>query len=356
MTAFAKALAVELSARKEEMQDRPDTLYIGGGTPSVLPLSVLSDIVTAIRDVHGASNAFREFTVEVNPEDIVSGGPEYVKALLSMGVNRISMGVQSFDDGVLKWMNRRHDSSGAVRAYGILRDAGVRNISLDLIFGLPLMDDVLWNKTLDRILSLDGGLPEHISAYQLSVEEGSALEKLIDSGRCHEAADEDCSRQYDILCARLSEAGYHHYEVSNFALPGYEAVHNSAYWAGRPYLGLGPGAHSYTISGGRHVRSWNPPSVSGYIGAFGPEKDSGRLAEKYRESETLTAEQVMLEKIMLSLRTDSGISETELRSSGDSAAIDRMLDSGDLVRLSDGRLRIPERRFFISDSIIAAIV
>lgn len=322
----------------------------------MLPLSVLSDIVTAIRDVHDTSNAFREFTVEVNPEDIVSGGPEYVEALLSMGVNRISMGVQSFDDGILKWMNRRHDSSGAVRAYGILRDAGVSNISLDLIFGLPLMDDVLWNKTLDRILSLDGGLPEHISAYQLSVEEGSALEKLIDSGRCHEAADEDCSRQYDILCARLSEAGYHHYEVSNFALPGYEAVHNSAYWAGRPYLGLGPGAHSYTISGGRHVRSWNPPSVSGYIGAFGPEKDSGSLAEKYRGAETLTAEQVMLEKIMLSLRTDSGISETELRSSGDSAAIDRMLDSGDLVRLSDGCLRIPERRFFISDSIIAAIV
>ena len=257
---------------------------------------------------------------------------------------------------VLKWMNRRHDSSGAVRAYGILRDAGVRNISLDLIFGLPLMDDVLWNKTLDRILSLDGGLPEHISAYQLSVEEGSALEKLIGSGRCHEAADEDCSRQYDILCARLSEAGYHHYEVSNFALPGYEAVHNSAYWAGRPYLGLGPGAHSYTISGGRHVRSWNRPSVKEYTGVFGSVSGAYDRMSGFREREVLTGDQLALERIMLALRTDRGLPEDELRADGDSAVIDGMLAAGDLERLPDGRIRIPESRFFISDSIVARIV
>ena len=354
LESFAEALSEEYADRMTESFRTPDTLYIGGGTPSVLPFPVLSAIVRAVSG--GGSRHFSEFTVEVNPDDIISGGYGYVENLLSIGAGRISMGIQSLDDGVLKWMNRRHDSVSAVEAYSMLRRAGVANVSIDLIFGASMIGNDMWRSTLEKILAMPGGPPDHVSAYQLSVEEGSALEKLIGSGRCHEAADEDCSRQYDILCARLSEAGYHHYEVSNFALPGYEAVHNSAYWAGRPYLGLGPGAHSYTISGGRHVRSWNPPSVSGYIGAFGPEKDSGRLAEKYRESETLTAEQVMLEKIMLSLRTDSGISETELRSSGDSAAIDRMLDSGDLVRLSDGRLRIPERRFFISDSIIAAIV
>ena len=354
MTAFAKALAVELSARKEEMQDRPDTLYIGGGTPSVLPLSVLSDIVTAIRDVHGAANAFREFTVEVNPEDIVSGGPEYVEALLSMGVNRISMGVQSFDDGILKWMNRRHDSSGAVMAYWILRDAGMRNISLDLIFGLPLMDDGLWNKTLDRILSLDGGLPEHISAYQLSVEEGSALEKLIGSGRCHEAADEDCSRQYDILCARLSEAGYHHYEVSNFALPGYEAVHNSAYWSGEPYLGLGPGAHSFRIDGDRRTRSWNRPSVEAYLSAWLSCRDDAET--DIMETEELTQEQAALERIMLSLRTDTGLPEPELLRLAMPGQVRKHLSAGTLTRLPDGNVRIPESGFFISDSIIADIV
>ena len=321
----------------------------------MLPLHVLSDIVGAVRAARGTEKDFSEFTVEVNPDDIVSGGLRYAESLSALGVDRISMGVQSFDDRILKWMNRRHDAAEAVEAYRILRQAGIENISVDLIFGLPMMDDRQWNGMLDRTLDLPGGRPEHISAYQLSIEDGSALASLAAAGRYEEASDEVCSRQYDILCSRLAEAGYHHYEVSNFALPGREAVHNSAYWTGCPYLGLGPGAHSYRTDGGKHIRSRNLPSVEKYIAALSSSGQTGSGLEKVREYETLTADQVALEKIMLAMRTDRGLPEEELRAAGDSSGIARMMNAGYLIRLPDGRVRIPESRFFISDSIIAAI-
>ena len=356
MESFAAALANEVLVRKEEQAGGPDTLYIGGGTPSVLPLDVISRIVEAVSAVRQAGKPFDECTVEVNPDDLVSGGRRYIEGLLSLGVDRISMGVQSFDDGILKWMNRRHDSAEAVRAYRILRQSGVENVSLDLIFGLSQMDDRIWNETLDRILDLPGGPPEHISAYQLSVEENSALDRLVVSGRYREASDDICCRQYEILCERLADAGYHHYEVSNFARPGYEAVHNSAYWDGSPYIGFGPGAHSYTVADGLHVRSWNRPSVKEYTDVFGSVSGAYDRMSGFREREVLTGDQLALERIMLELRTDRGLPEDELRADGDSAAIDGMLAAGDLERLPDGRIRIPESRFFISDSIVARIV
>ena len=356
MESFAAALANEVLVRKEEQTGGPDTLYIGGGTPSVLPLDVISRIVEAVSAVRQAGKPFDECTVEVNPDDLVSGGRRYIEGLLSFGVDRISMGVQSFDDGILKWMNRRHDSVEAVRAYRILRQSGVENVSLDLIFGLSQMDDRIWNETLDRILDLPGGPPEHISAYQLSVEENSALDRLVASGRYREASDDICCRQYEILCERLADAGYHHYEVSNFARPGYEAVHNSAYWDGSPYIGFGPGAHSYMVADGLHVRSWNRPSVKEYTGVFGSVSGAYDRMSGFREREVLTGDQLALERIMLALRTDRGLQEEELRADGDSAAIDGMLAAGDLERLPDSRIRIPESRFFISDSIVARIV
>lgn len=185
-----------------------------------------------------------ECTFEVNPDDIVRGGVEYVKALLEAGVSRVSMGVQSLDDGILRWMGRRHDAASARAAFGILRAAGVRNISIDLIFGLPQLSEKQLLSTIDGVLSLG---PEHISAYQLSVEEDSALAQMLADGRFVEASDEQCRRQYDLLCGRLREAGYNHYEISNWARPGAEAVHNSAYWRRVPYIGLGPGAHSFSV-------------------------------------------------------------------------------------------------------------
>ena len=179
---FARALCREAALRADEIEDN-NTLYIGGGTPSVLPLYVFSDLLKVLAE-HGHGGPFREFTVEVNPEDIVQKGEEYVHGLLELGVNRISMGVQSFDDGILRWMNRRHDSATAREAYRILEDAGVQNISIDLIFGLSQLSDDQWNETLDKALAISskGVLPQHISAYQLSVEPGSALAQLVDSG------------------------------------------------------------------------------------------------------------------------------------------------------------------------------
>ena len=345
---FAQALSCEAALRAGEITDEVNTLYIGGGTPSVLPLYVYSQLLKVLAD-HGVKGPFKEFTVEVNPEDIVQKGEVYVKGLLGLGVNRISMGVQSFDDNILHWMNRRHDSATAREAYRILEDAGVQNISIDLIFGLSQLTDDQWNATLDKALSIScrGNLPQHISAYQLSVEPGSALAQLVDRGQWSEASEELCSKQYEMLCGRLREAGYHHYEISNFAQPGYEAVHNSAYWTHKPYVGLGPGAHSYMSN----VRQWNEPDLVKYVEAAG----SGDFS-KVQGSEVLTPEQLVMEKVMLGLRTAKGVSEELLRANCDVAQVDEALKCGNLVVLPDGMVRIPEDRFFISDSIISSII
>ena len=344
---FSEALAAEVRMRGQEMSDEINTLYIGGGTPSVLPLHVFERLLGDLREA-GCGGPYEEFTVEVNPEDIVEKGETYVRGLMDLGVNRISMGVQSFDDGILKFMNRRHDAETARKAYGILENAGIRNISIDLIFGLPQLSDRQWKDTLTGALKISssGMPPKHISAYQLSVEPGSMLAKMVEKGLWGEASDELCEHQYAMLCEALSEAGYHHYEISNFALPGYEAVHNSAYWKHVPYVGLGPGAHSFRLSAGSAARSWNLPDLQAYIG------DPASV----REFESLDEEQMVLEKIMLALRTSRGIPASYLKEHCDPECLSHALDSGNIVHAESGNMRIPENRFFISDSIISDIV
>lgn len=327
-----------------------NTLYIGGGTPSVFPLDVLRRIVDALlssrslrrgENTVGAQSPFEEFTVEVNPEDIVEKGGEYVRGLLETGVDRVSMGIQSFDDGILRWMNRRHSAAGAVEAFRILRRCGVRNISVDLIFGLSQLADDVWEDTIERALEL---APEHISAYQLSIEEGSALAKLVADGRYVEASDEQCRHQYDVLCQTLRQAGYHHYEIPNFARPGFEAVHNNAYWSRVPYIGLGPGAHSLTGD----IRSWNSQEL--------PHRSTdGSPATYSRTSETLSPEDIRVERIMLSLRTDKGLEAAELYSLTDRAVINSLLSEGALEK-QGGSIRIPESRLFTSDEIIRELI
>jgi oxygen-independent coproporphyrinogen-3 oxidase len=340
---FAEALVSEIGLHADEITDEVNTLYIGGGTPSVLPLYVYERILDALKEA-GHGGPYEEFTVEVNPEDIVDKGEAYVKGLLALGVNRISMGVQSFDDGILKFMNRRHDSKTARKAYAILEAAGVENISIDLIFGLPQLSDAQWQETLDQALSISGSgaLPRHISSYQLSVEPGSMLAKLVERGKWEEASEDLCQRQYGMLCDALQKAGYRHYEISNFALEGYEAKHNSAYWRHVPYVGFGPGAHSFV--GMR--RQWNEPDLKKYI-----EDPAG-----CREGEELTDEQMVIERIMLALRTSEGISEAYLREHCDQHELSRALAAGNLESVENGMLRIPESRFFISDSIIASLI
>lgn len=384
---YADAVIAEIRDRRKELemnmsaQDAVNTLYIGGGTPSVLPLDVLSRIVGAVSqterlslvtepvEVTTPTELFDEFTVEVNPEDIVEKGREYVRGLLALGVNRISMGIQSFNDDILRWMNRRHDAGNAVKAFHILRESGVRNISIDLIFGISQLTDETWKDTIEKALELS---PEHISAYQLSIEEGSALAKMVADGRYVEASEEQCRRQYDILCRCLGRSGYHHYEISNFAKPGFEAVHNSAYWRRAPYIGLGPGAHSLT----GNVRSWNsqelphrqqdetsscnpdrisscnPDSTSCQTSSRNP---SGKLATYSRNFETLSPEDIRVERIMLFLRTDKGLKATELYSLTDSTVVDALLSEGALER-QGASIRIPESRLFTSDEIIRELI
>lgn len=317
-----------------------DTMYAGGGTPSVLSPVLFSELVAGVnRAVWGEPvHRYSEFTVEVNPEDICEKGETYVSSLLGAGVDRISMGVQSFDDNVLRRMNRRHDSSGAVRAFGVLRNAGVGNISIDLIFGFRGLSGELWRKTVEEALALN---PEHISAYQLSVDSGSILARRTAKGENFLAPEDRCRSQYDLLCSMLAEAGYHHYEVSNFARPGFEAKHNSAYWKRVPYAGLGAGAHSALpdFSGEVVERKWNSEEVDGYVS----------------DGEKLTEEDIRTEKIMLGLRTDRGVDSSLIQ--GDAAA--KLLAEGALEWCTPsfpGRLRIPENRFFVSDEIIAELV
>lgn len=356
---YADAVLKEVNDRREEIcmnMSAPgavNTLYIGGGTPSVLPLDVLRRIVGAVSqteqlslvtepvEVTTPTELFDEFTVEVNPEDIVEKGREYVRGLLALGVNRISMGIQSFNDDILRWMNRRHDAGNAVKAFHILRESGVRNISIDLIFGISQLTDETWKDTIEKALELS---PEHISAYQLSIEEGSALAKMVADGRYVEASEEQCRRQYDILCRCLGRSGYHHYEISNFAKPGFEAVHNSAYWRRAPYIGLGPGAHSLTGD----IRSWNSQEL--------PHRSTdGSPATYSRTSETLSPENIRVERIMLSLRTDKGLEAAELYSLADRAVINSLLSEGALEK-QGGSIRIPESRLFTSDEILRELI
>ena len=322
---YTDGICSEIEARRDEIAaaQSPKTIYIGGGTPSVLPLSCLRRIIETLN-----AGDIEEFTVEVNPEDIIEKGPDYVRGLLSLGVNRISMGVQSLDDGILRWMNRRHDSEGAGEAFTILRGAGVDNISLDVIFGLSQLSDDTLCETLDGIIRLT---PEHLSAYQLSVEEGSALAKLTRRGEYEEASDELCRGQYEMICRRLTAAGYEHYEVSNWARPGYRAKHNSAYWTRRPYVGLGPGAHSFDGS----ERSRNSETTANWTS----------------EKETLDEEDERTEKIMLGLRTAEGVEASICNPE----SLARFLFEGSVIKKGK-RIRIPEDHLFVSDDIIRALL
>jgi len=303
---YLESIIKEIEARREEISEAssPETLYIGGGTPSVLPLSVLRSMVGALGNRH-----YDEFTVEVNPEDITEKGLPYLQGLRELGVNRVSMGVESLDDTLLRWMNRRHSADGARKAFRMLREAGFDNVSVDLITGIGGMSEESLEAGIGEIL---GWQPEHISAYQLSIEEGSALAEMADSGQYHEMDEDACRRQYELMCSKLGEAGYEHYEISNWCRPGKESLHNSAYWERRPYVGLGPGAHSLRFEGDRQIRSWNSEVPYGWTA----------------ESEVLTEDEIREERIMLGLRTAKG---------------------------AEGR-RIEEKDWFIADSIIAEMI
>ena len=254
-TTYIHALCQELETRKEYLGgEEIETIYLGGGTPSQLTEEELGKIFTYIYKVYSVSpNA--EITLEANPDDLT---PDYVTMLRRLPINRISMGIQTFQEETLRLLHRRHTAAQAIESFYRCREAGFRNISIDLMYGLPGETLANWEQDLQQAIRLQ---PEHISAYHLIYEEGTALWNLREQHQIEEADEELSVLFFRTLIDRLTEAGYQHYEISNFCRPGLHSRHNSSYWTGKKYLGCGPSAHSYNgIS-----RQWNIASLEKYI-------------------------------------------------------------------------------------------
>lgn len=265
------------------------TLFVGGGTPSLLGAGAMGALGRVLGPERVASAAL-EWTAEANPE---SFGPEVARGWRDAGVTRVSFGVQSFDPGVLRWMGRLHGPDGGRNAVGIARAHGLTDVSLDLIFGLPARLERDLRADLEAALVLD---PTHLSLYGLSAESGTPLARWIREGRETPLDDEAYAEEYLWIAERLASEGYRHYEVSNFARPGFESVHNGAYWSGVPYLGLGNGSHSFLPP----MRSWNLRDWDEYSSKVRAGEDPTR------ERETVEAESRILETVWLGLRTAGG--------------------------------------------------
>lgn len=335
---YVDALLNELRVRMDELRgEKVKTVYLGGGTPSILPLPQLARLLDAL-----PLGEAEEVTIEVNPEDVT---PEFVALIRERGVNRVSMGVQTLNDSELKAIGRRHSAAQAVAAVETLRRGGIGNLSLDLMFGLPGQTIASLEKSVKSLLALT---PEHISAYLLSYEPATRLTLLRDRGEITEASEETATGMYRLVCDALAAAGYTHYEISNYALPGRHSRHNSAYWAGTPYLGLGPGAHSFNGC----ERSYNPSNLNAYLRAQG-------LPE--RETEILTEEDRFNEALMLGLRTSRGVDLDQLRcdfpahmTASMLARAQRFVDSG-LMTLTPSALTIPPPHWMLTDSLLPTL-
>ena len=337
---YVKAVCRELELRAGYLADAPvSTVYFGGGTPSRLTPQQLGQIISAIDSVIGLKN-LQELTVECNPDDIT---PQFVTALRDFGVNRISMGVQTFNPELLSFLRRRHTATQALDAVRICRESGISNISIDLMYGLPGQTLDMFRDDLRTAISTG---VQHISSYCLSYEENTPLLALRDQGKLIPADDDLCSQMFTLMCDTLRNGGYEHYEISNFCRPGFHSRHNSSYWDGTPYLGLGAGAHSYD---GRS-RQWNPSDLDAYM--EGVENDSPVF-----EIEKLSDVDLYNEKIMLGLRTARGIDLSALSQKDRLSLLEsarKFLSDGSLS-LDGDYLRIPESDMFVSDTIISSL-
>ena len=284
---FLEALEVEIAERKDYLHGEPvGTVYFGGGTPSLLSTKEIEGILHLIY-IHYPLAENPEITLEANPDTL---SLDYLQALRKVGINRLSIGIQSFFDNDLQYLGRKHNAEHARKCLVWAKQAGFENLSIDLIYGLPTSNAEQWNRNLD--LFFEAEIP-HLSAYALTLEPNSILTKQIEIGKVAPVSEDDALRDYDILCQRAEENGYLHYEISNFCRRGMHSKHNASYWFGTPYLGLGPSAHSFDGSS----RQWNVSSVEKYLDAG--LRDAGR--------ETLSREQTYDEYVMLRLRTHWGI-------------------------------------------------
>jgi oxygen-independent coproporphyrinogen-3 oxidase len=338
------AICKEIELQKDFF-DEPnsiiDTIYFGGGTPSLLPSDATAQILDAIKKYFNLS-AQIEITLEANPDDITK---EKLISLKSMGINRLSIGVQSFVDEDLIWMNRAHRSDAAVAAIELAKEVGIRNISIDLIYGIPTLSDENWIQNIHKAIALQ---VQHLSCYALTVEPQTPLSALIVKG---EKEDIDTTKQaahFNLLITHTKQAGYEQYELSNFALPGYRSKHNTSYWQQKKYLGIGPSAHSFT----GNTRQWNIANNALYISSI----EKGIVPF---ESETLLVATQYNEYIMTSLRTIEGCSYEYVEERFGNNAVNRTkkiaqhyIDNGQLVEQGKFLIATEQGKFFL-DGIAA---
>ena len=342
---YVRALCEELRIRKDYLQEEDiETIYLGGGTPSQLSQKELESIFTTIYIIYKVKeNA--EITLEANPDDLT---PEYVSMLCQLPINRISMGIQTFQENTLKLLHRRHTAQQAVEAFHRCREAGFQNISIDLMYGLPGETLETWIHDLKQAIDLH---PEHISAYHLIYEEGTVLWKLREECQVKEA-DEDLSVSlFSTLIDMLTQAGYQHYEISNFCLPGLHSQHNSSYWTGKNYLGCGPSAHSYN----GFSRQWNVASLDKYMTGI----SSGQPDFELEELDLYTRYN---DFVITSIRTCWGMPLSRLQTEYGEELYHyclRMakphLEQG-VLQLQDEVLKLTSKGIFVSDGIMSDLL
>ena len=340
MPQVVEAMRRELATQHSFLHDKTiRTIYFGGGTPSLLAPSEIERFVEQVRSQFDCS-CLEEVTIEVNPDDIT---PEYVAELRKTSVNRISMGVQSLDDRCLQFMGRRHSAKQAVEAVRMLQEAGYDNISVDVIFGVPGFGVTELVNTLEGVVAMN---VQHISAYHLTIEENTRFGRMMAKGEFEEI--DECSSESHFLWVHraLTAAGYEHYEVSNYAREGFRSKHNSSYWRGVEYLGIGPGAHSYN----GEVRRWCEQPIEEYI--KGVEYGSEVLSEKDK----------LNEYVMTSLRCIEGFSLDRVEQNFGIAERKRLeheaIKTGisELLINDSGNLRIAPENMLLSDFVIEALI
>lgn len=342
-TRYVEAACAELAARKDYLPEGPiRSIYLGGGTPSLLSAKELDTLFACISKHYNIA-ADAEVTLESNPDDI-SGA--WIDERRNLGINRVSLGVQSFQAGTLQLLNRRHSAEQAVEAVNMLHDRGLNNISIDLIYGLPGQTADEFHRDLETAFSLP---VKHLSTYALSIEEGTPLAKMVAEGHVTVTDEEVFLKEYEDLMRMAEQHGFEHYEISNFALPGYASRHNSAYWDGTPYIGIGPGAHSYDGTS----RRYNHADLDAYIHAH---------ANPPHSIEEMTVEERFDEMVFTALRTRAGLDLTRLRTcfghawtEGLMLAARPHLTQGRLVT-EGGRLRLTRQGIFVSDDIMSDLM
>lgn len=340
MPEVVESMRAELNAERDFIHDKAvRTIYFGGGTPSLLAPGEIERFVQQAKQLFDCSQ-LEEVTIEVNPDDIT---PEYIAELRKTSVNRISIGVQSLDDEVLKFMGRRHSAEQAVKAVKMLQEAGYNNISVDVIFGIESCGAGAMQKTLQGVLAMN---VQHISAYHLTIEENTRFGRMLSRGELNEVEEERSEAEFLQVHNSLTQAGFEHYEVSNYALQGFRSKHNSSYWRGVEYLGIGPGAHSFN----GEVRRWCKQDVEEYI--CGVEYGSEELSQRDKFNEYVMtslrcAEGLSLEKA----ERDFGASERErLECEASKKELEHLLIN------DNGVLRIAPENMLLSDMVISSLM